>query len=180
MTQLPPDETLALPAAQLFEPGRFSAMKSAIIAAIVAAVISAGAATATTTYISGKQIKPHSISASRLTPAAIKALRGKRGPRGYSGYNGINGVNGKDGGFDPSKVHTVFSPMVSIPSGSYYQFTVNCPAGETPLSGGVWGNLFGSVAEVQTYSALGKVTATVRNDDVITVSGQASAICAAR
>jgi hypothetical protein len=158
-------------------------MKSAIIAAIVAAVISAGAATATTNYITGSQIKPHSISADRLTPVAIKALRGKRGPRGYSGYNGYDGkdgVNGKDGGFDPSKVHTVFSPWVSIPSGSYYQFTVYCPTGETAISGGVWGNLFGSVAEVQTYSALAEVTATVRNDSGITISSSASAICAAR
>lgn len=155
-------------------------MKSAIIAAVVAAFISAGAAAATTSYISGSQIKPHSISASRLTPSAVKALRGQRGPRGYTGYSGVNGLNGKDGTFDPSKVHTVMSPMVSIPSGSYYKFTVNCPVGETALSGGVWGNLFGSVAEVQTWSSLGQVTATVRNDDVITVSGQASAVCAAR
>jgi hypothetical protein len=70
--------------------------------------------------------------------------------------------------------------MVSIPNGSYYQFTVNCPSGETALSGGVWGNLFGTVAEVQTYSALGMVTATVRNESGITISGQASAICATK
>jgi hypothetical protein len=77
-------------------------------------------------------------------------------------------------------VHTVFSPTVTIPSGSYYQFTVDCPTGETALSGGVWGNLFGSVAEVQTYPSLGQVSATVRNESGITISGSASAICAAR
>jgi hypothetical protein len=74
----------------------------------------------------------------------------------------------------------VLSPIVSLPDNTYYQFTVYCAPGETPLSGGVWGNIFGSVAEVETWPSLGKVTATVRNESGITISAQASAVCAAK
>ena len=44
-------------------------------------------------------------------------------------------------------------------------------------SGGAWGNLFGTVAEEQTWPSLGMVTVTLRKDSGITLSGQASAVC---
>jgi hypothetical protein len=70
--------------------------------------------------------------------------------------------------------------MVSVPPSTYVQLEADCTAGTTPISGGAWGNLFGTVAEVQTWPALGKVTVTIRNDSGITVSGQATAVCAAK
>lgn len=71
-----------------------------------------------------------------------------------------------------------FSPMVSVAPGTYQELTVACGPGETPISGGAWGNLFGTVAEVQAWPALGFVEVTIRNDDTITITAQASAVCA--
>jgi len=77
-------------------------MRSAIIAAAVAAVISAGVATAASNYvITGSQIKPRSIALSRLTPAAVKALRGKRGRAGQAGLQGAQGPRGPQGAQGP-------------------------------------------------------------------------------
>lgn len=51
-------------------------MKSALIAAIVSAVVASGSTVAATRLIDGNQIRPHTIPESKLTDAAVAALRG--------------------------------------------------------------------------------------------------------
>lgn len=78
--------------------------------ALVIALLIAVAATAATggvagadpvghlsALISGKRIKPNSISANRLTPAARRRLKGERGPRGFRGRQGVPGAAGSPG-----------------------------------------------------------------------------------
>jgi hypothetical protein len=141
-------------------------MKSAIIAATTAAIISAGATTAATTWINGAQIKPHSISASKLTPQAIRSLRGQLGPRGYRGAQGLQGPQGvqglrgvqglqgargavgpsgasgaagppgQDGGFDPSKL-LLYGVADSIAPNDTKAVRAYCPFTDmVPISGG--------------------------------------------
>ena len=132
-------------------------MKSVIISAITAASISAGATTAATTWINGAQIRPHSISASKLTPQAIRSLRGLRGPRGYRGARGPQGAQGpmglqgargatgppgaaglpgEDGGFDPSKL-LLYGAGSSIAPFETKAVRAPCPLSNmVPISGG--------------------------------------------
>jgi Collagen triple helix repeat (20 copies) len=138
-------------------------MKSAIIAATTAAIISAGATTAATTWINGAEIRPHSISASKLTPQAVRSLRGQRGPRGYQGAQGLQGPQGvqglrgvqglqgargpigpsgaagppgQDGGFDPNKL-LLYGVADSIAPFDTKAVRAYCPfTNMIPISGG--------------------------------------------
>jgi len=117
-------------------------MRSAIIAAVVAAVISAGASTAATSYISGSRIKPRSVAANRLTPAAVKMLRGQAGPQGRQGQQGQQGQQGPPGvagGFDPSKVHQRSEGSHVMWKGAA-SWTVSCLTGEAAINGTVSGS----------------------------------------
>jgi hypothetical protein len=157
-------------------------MKSALIAAIVAAVISAGAGVAATNYISGSQIKPHSISANRLTPSAVKSLRGKRGPRGYDGAMGLDGATGATGapgakgGFDPSKLQYITGPTVTIAPGYTGSAAAYCPPGTAVVSGG----FFSSVASIGFSETFGQTFHGIwaANNTGISVDIHATAVCA--
>jgi hypothetical protein len=56
-----------------------------------------GTSFAAASYISGKQVKPHSIPKNRLTNKAIKQLKGNRGPQGERGPTGAQGIQGPPG-----------------------------------------------------------------------------------
>lgn len=80
-------------------------MKTILVAIIVALVASAGTATATS-YINGKQIKPGTIAANRLTKKARASLHsttyavgapGATGPQGPQGVQGATGPQGMQG-----------------------------------------------------------------------------------
>ena len=78
-----------------------------VLAAIAVFAVLAGTATAAGGLISGskikkgtitgKQIKNKSLSAAKLSPAALKQLRGERGERGPAGPKGDTGAQGPAG-----------------------------------------------------------------------------------
>lgn len=82
-------------------------MKTIVVAIIVALVASVGTATATS-YINGKQIKPNSIPANRLTRQARASFHtvgvgapGATGPQGPQGPQGVPGAVGPAGAQGP-------------------------------------------------------------------------------
>jgi hypothetical protein len=158
-------------------------MKAAIIAAIVSAVVASATATAgTIALITGAQIKNGSVGLVDISAGAKRALRGKRGPRGFTGGPGIpgaTGATGAAGGFDPTKVRFVSGPQTSLPPGQVVNLEVSCGPREIAISGGVYGNVFGTAVTTITYPALGLQSATIANDSTISLTVWATVICAA-
>lgn len=169
--------------------------------------VSGIATAGTVALINGKNIKNGTISAAKLTPVARASLRGQRGPvgpigsQGFSGPQGIAGLQGipgaggatgatgpggatgsqggegPRGGFDPTKLRLIAGPHVTLPSGMVTPVEALCNAGEVAVSGGVYGNVFGTVVSLTTWPSLGKVTADVANDSDITLTVWAYAVC---
>jgi hypothetical protein len=161
-------------------------MKAAIIAAIVSAVIASTTATAgTIALITGAQIKNGSIGLADLSAGAKRALRGKRGPRGFAGAPGVQGAAGAPGapgaagGFDPSKVRFVSGPQTPLGPGQVVDLEVRCGPREIAISGGVYGNVFGTAVTTITYPSLGLQSATIANDGTIPLTVWATVVCAA-
>ena len=88
-------------------------MRSALIAAIVAAVVASGSTVAATRLIDGNQIRPHTISESKLTDAAVAALRGNGKTVTFSLARGPNVVVQPSDGSDTGQSIAVCA------SGSY-------------------------------------------------------------
>jgi hypothetical protein len=68
-----------------------------VISLLALFVALGGEAAMASGLISGKNIKNHTIAAEKLTPSAIKALRGDRGPAGATGPTGLTGAQGPIG-----------------------------------------------------------------------------------
>jgi hypothetical protein len=99
-------------------------MKSALIAALVSAVVASGSAVAATRLIDGHSIKDHTISATKLTAAAVMSLQGARG------LPGATGPAGKGATFT-----YVIGAYVDIAPKSTGMATAQCPAGAFALNG---------------------------------------------
>lgn len=104
-------------------------MRSALTAAIVAAVVASGSAVAATKLIDGRSIRDDTISASKLTRAAIASLHGMRGPRGPQGRRGTDGTS--------ITFTLVRGPNVNVPPGTDAgTSSALCPGGSYPVGGG--------------------------------------------
>ncbi len=98
--------------------------------------------------LTGKDIRAGSLALSDLSPSVLSDLRGKPGPVGPSGPSGpsgptgpaglagLTGVQGARGGFDPSKISYVVSPIATVPIGHYNTAYALCPAGAKATGGG--------------------------------------------
>jgi hypothetical protein len=76
-----------------------SSAPAAVAATIVALALTGGAAYATTAYINGEWITPHTITLKQISEGTVRALSsdGRQGPRGFTGARGANGANGSRG-----------------------------------------------------------------------------------
>jgi hypothetical protein len=93
-----------------------------------------GTALAANHYVitSSKQIKPGAISASRLSKAARKSLRGHSGPAGPAGTTGTTGSTGATGPVGPSHGYTTsFDANVALEQTgtTHTLMTIDVPAG---------------------------------------------------
>jgi hypothetical protein len=75
---------------------------------------------------------------SQIKPSVRKALKGKRGARGATGPQGPQGAQGPVGPAGPSVVNALARVEQTgvIGPGVVSGVTVNCPAGQTAVSGG--------------------------------------------
>jgi len=112
-------------------------MRSAVIAAVVSAIVASGSAVAATRLIDGNQIRPHTISADKLTPSAAASLRGMQGPRGATGATGPAGPQGPKGSAGVTFT-LVRGPNVDVPPSNTDagQSSALCPDGSYPVGGG--------------------------------------------
>jgi hypothetical protein len=137
-------------------------VKSAIIAAVVAAVVAPSTVVATS-WINGRNIRPHSIPLNRLT--AI--------PRGKRGVSGT---------FDPSKVKIVLSPVNVAYAGGYGGAEADCPKGDVATGGGGTTGDSRYLTDSYPVSSSGHPTGwsiLVANVGIGPVNVQAVAVCAA-
>ena len=120
-----------------------------VISLLALFVALSGTAVANNGLILGTQIKSHTIAASKLTPTAVKFLKGQRGVPGQPGPAGNDGADGAigpqgpagpAGGFNPASVQYISSPVVSIGPGSVGGATASCPSGTTTIGGGGFTN----------------------------------------
>jgi hypothetical protein len=95
-----------------------------------------GTSFAAASYVSGSQIKPHSIPKNRLTNKAIKSLKGNLGPQGRQGPTGPQGQQGAQGANGATDVVVRFVQSVTS-SGSFGNATARCNRGERATGGGV-------------------------------------------
>jgi hypothetical protein len=105
--------------------------------ALVISLTGAGAYAAS--QVSGTTIMNHTIGIGKLTPLAVKQLKGHNGQNGTDGLDGsdgYNGANGVNGGFDPAKISYVQGPATTLIGGTAYNtLSVACPAGTKVISG---------------------------------------------
>lgn len=83
-------------------------IRGVVVAALVALIVSAlgaGGIAQATGLLDGKTIKNHTVGFSKLTPAAVKLLRGGKSKAGAAagvdGFDGIDGQNGSPGTAGP-------------------------------------------------------------------------------
>jgi hypothetical protein len=113
-----------------------------VVACVALIVALSGTAVASTGLINGASIKNGTISASKLTPNAIKFLHGLKGPQGAPGAPGAAGPAGPagaSGGFNPAKVVYVSGPATDLPANDTagaQTLTATCPAGTKVIGGG--------------------------------------------
>jgi hypothetical protein len=135
--------------------------------------------------IDGHVIADGSIAVSKLTPNAIRTLKGQRGPRGFRGQDGVEGIDGSPGqsgpqgapgGFDPTKVQYVQGPTTTVVPGQTIAVVANCPAGTTGISGGYFSSILDVGGTVPGITGYGVV---MQNNTTISVDAYAFAVCAA-
>jgi len=85
--------------------------------------------------ITGRDIKNRSIGTADLSRAAARALKGEPGPAGPPGPQGVPGPAGPAGPNVVSKLVPV-GGTASLPAGELDIFTIDCPAGQSVVSGG--------------------------------------------
>lgn len=113
-----------------------------VISLIALFVALSGTAVASSGLILGSQIKNGTISASKLTPNALRFLKGRQGVAGPAGNNGADGMQGPTGpvgpagGFNPASVQYVASNPVTLPAGGVGYATIACPSGTVAVGGG--------------------------------------------
>jgi hypothetical protein len=89
---------------------RLKAPSPALVISLVALFVAlGGTALAATSYINGKNIKPHSIPKNRLTASAIKGLKGNRGRAGAKGAKGAKGDTGDVGPVGPTNAYSTYA-----------------------------------------------------------------------
>ena len=108
----------------------------AALIAIVASATTAGA----TALISGSQIQGHSIPLSKLTSAAVNALRG---------HNGRNGSPGQAGIAHMTLIQGPAASQCAVGGGACQvaTSTASCPAGTAVISGGYTASVIDNVVE---------------------------------
>lgn len=133
--------------------------------ALVVALTGLGGAAYASGLINGASIKNHTISAAKLTPAAVKQLKGATGAPGAAGPQGPQGIAGTSGGVGgsgaPGAPGAPGSPGTSGPAGAGvtpltfgpYAYTAldhnqNCP-------GDQWATQTGKVTYIVTPTVLG-------------------------
>lgn len=165
---------------------RKSITPSMVVAMVALAVALSGTAVAASTgLIMGTQIKDHTVSASKLTPNAVRFLRGQagttgpQGVQGTAGPAGAPGANGVNGGFDPNKVSYVLGTTSDLASGGVQGYQAVCPAGTKAIGGGGQSSIGKmSVSEAGGNGAYWFII--VYNDTSITITNVgAFAVCAA-
>lgn len=166
--------------------------RASLLMSALALVVSltAGGAYASTIIVDGSLIKNHTIGVAKLTPQAVKQLKGAKGSRGFRGADGIDGQNGTGfagpagaagapgapGGFNPAKVQYLQGPTTTIFPGQTLAIVANCPAGSIAISGGYFSGVMDVGAEVAQPNGYGVVM-----QDNTGISGDvfAFAVCAA-
>lgn len=108
-------------------------VKNALIAAVVSALVASTATYAAGGLINGRKIVNRSIPASKLTPEAVRSLRGKTGA---TGVQGLTGPAGTPGHFDPNLVTVVGGTRQSVDAGATVEISTSCPAGQVAIGGG--------------------------------------------
>ena len=164
--------------------------RAALLMSALALIISLtmGGAYASTIIVDGGLIKNHTIGIGKLTPLAVKQLKGIPGKRGFRGDRGQDGIDGSDGamgltgavgaagGFNPAKVSYVQGPTQTIFPGQTLAVVANCPAGTTGISGGYFSGIVDVGGEVPGAPGYGVV---MQNNTSISVDVYAFAVCAA-
>jgi len=117
-----------------------------MVVALVALGVALGgsAVAASSSLITGAQIKNHSIGFNDLSKTAVAKLRGQRGPVGAEGPTGPDGSTGADGaagGFDPAKVQIVQGDVGTVEPGQVGTVYALCPAGTIEVGGGGYASI---------------------------------------
>ena len=106
-----------------------------VVASLAFFVALGGGAAFASKLISGKTIVNHSIPESKLTAAAIKALRGHRGPAGPQGQTGAAGPQGAKGDtgatgpIGPSNAYSAYASSVALGVGGATVASLTLAAG---------------------------------------------------
>jgi hypothetical protein len=164
---------------------------SLILSALALVVSLTGVSAFAASQISGTTIKNHSITANKLTAAAISQLHGAEGPQGDSGYDGVPGSAGAPGtpgapgapgvagGFDPAKVTYVTGPASAIYPGQTLGISAYCAAGSKVVSGGYFSSINDvGATEPDTYGGT-RWYVIVQNNTSIVTNVWAYAVCVA-
>jgi hypothetical protein len=136
--------------------------------------------------IDGHSIRNGTIAAAKLTPNAVRSLRGQRGqtgpagsagPQGAAGFAGAPGPAGAAGGFDPSKLSTVVGPDTFVAAGQILSVFAFCNPGTTAIAGGGF-NTITTLADSEPFGTTGW-DLIVDNDSAIGVNVHAVVVCSA-
>jgi hypothetical protein len=168
-----------------------------ILSGLALTVSLTGAGAFAAVQIDGSSIKNGTIGIAKLTPKAVKQLRGAhgdRGDRGRAGATGTAGLTGAAGppgapglagGLDPAKVTYVTGPSGPIPTGSTFTFTALCPPGSKVVGGGYHSGAnqpFTVAIQASSSSPIPDGSgwqASILNSAIVTFFGNAYAVCVA-
>lgn len=155
-----------------------------VVALIALGVALGGSAVAGTGFITGAQIKDHSIGLNDLAPKAVAHLRGQRGPAGIDGADGLQGDQGPAGaagGFNPAKVQIVNgTPLAYVGPNTTATATASCPTGTTEVGGGGYSSVAKMILSGPGTNAGPGWTIGVYNDTTIGIPNEVRAyvLCA--
>jgi hypothetical protein len=139
-----------------------------------------GTSYAAASYISGSNIKPHSIPKNRLTNSAIAGLRGLRGVQGSAGPQGPAGPQGSAG---IASVTTAVGPAAAqCASGGgacqVAQSDAICPSGSVVIGGGFVSGNDANITLAAARTAATKYSVVAENFNAASNTIQAQAVCA--
>jgi hypothetical protein len=168
-----------------------------IFSALALVISLTGAGAYAASQVNGGTIMNHTIGVAKLTPKAVKQLKGNTGDRGLRGYDGISGsdgtpgitgaagVAGQPGGFNPAKVIYVTGASVIVPTEVYpgdpniiQSAVANCPAGSKAVGGGFFSSIAHAGASAPFADGHGWFV-IVENDTSIAINVNAYVACAA-
>jgi hypothetical protein len=145
-----------------------------VLASLALLVALSGTSFAAATFISGSQIKPHSIPKNRLTGAAIRALKGQRGPAGPGGIQGPPGIASITDATGPAAAQCA-------DGGGGCQVArsdATCPSGSLVVGGGFASSSIDDITLFSEQSAPNVWTVIAENLYTGTNTIQAQAVCA--